>query len=79
MCPICGKPVRSDALTKKSCKLCGMLIDDSKPRYIHGTNSGKIHYFCCEKCRSSYLEITEDVEKERIQDQKENLAHAREN
>ncbi len=60
MCPICGKPVRSDALAKKSCKLCGMLIDDSKPHYIYSTNSGKKNlYFCCEICIKSYLDITE--------------------
>ncbi len=65
MCPICGKPVRSDALAKKSCKLCGMLIDDSKPQYIYRTNSGKSLYFCCERCRKSYLEIAEDAYKDR--------------
>ncbi len=65
MCPICRKPVRSDALVKKSCTLCGMLIDDSKPQYIYCTNSGKSLFFCCGRCRKSYLEIAEDAYKDR--------------
>jgi hypothetical protein len=55
VCPFCSKPVRSDALAKHSCKLCGMFIYDTEIQYIYDTSSGNSLYFCCEKCRKTYV------------------------
>jgi hypothetical protein len=55
VCPICSKPIRSDALIKEYCKLCGMLIDDAKLQFIYDTPTSDSFYFCCEKCLKMYI------------------------
>jgi YHS domain-containing protein len=55
LCPFCSKPVRSDALATLSCKLCGMFINDTETQYIYDTRTGNSLYFCCVKCRKTYL------------------------
>lgn len=55
LCPFCSKPVRSDALAKLSCKLCGMHIDDTEHQFIYDTEMGDSFYFCCERCRKIYI------------------------
>ena len=54
-CPLCSKPVRSDALAKKYCKLCGMFLDDSELQFIYDTPTGDSFFFCCEKCMKMYV------------------------
>lgn len=54
-CPLCSKPVRSDALAKKHCKLCGMFIDDTELQFIYDTDARVSFYFCCEKCMKMYI------------------------
>jgi YHS domain-containing protein len=55
VCPLCSKPVRSDALAKKHCKLCGMFLDDSELQFIYDNPKGDSFFFCCEKCMKMYI------------------------
>jgi YHS domain-containing protein len=55
VCPLCSKPVRSDALIKEYCKLCGMIVDDSELQFIYDAPTGDSFYFCCEKCMKTYI------------------------
>lgn len=44
-CIICDKEMISDALAKRYCKLCGMIIDINKKT------------FCCNSCKSKSKEV----------------------
>jgi len=55
ICPLCSKPVRSDALTREYCKLCGMIINYTEPLRVYTTKEEINHYFCCRKCMNTYL------------------------
>jgi hypothetical protein len=54
-CPLCSKPIRSDALAKNHCKLCGMFIDDTELQFIYDTPTGVSFHFCCERCMKMYI------------------------
>jgi hypothetical protein len=55
VCPLCSKPVRSDALARMHCKLCGMFIDDTELLFIYDAPTGDSFHFCCEKCMKMYI------------------------
>ncbi len=61
LCPLCSKPVRSDASAKKYCKLCGMFIDNSEPQFIYVTEEDVELCFCCEECMKKYVETFNPV------------------
>ncbi len=44
-CIICDKKMISDALAKRYCKLCGMIIDVNEKT------------FCCNSCKSKFKEV----------------------
>ena len=52
-CPICSKPIRSDAAIHEYCKLCGMGIPDTLEAPKLRTEGGTL-YFCCDICYSIY-------------------------
>ncbi|MCW4041837.1 MAG: hypothetical protein NWE83_13940 [Candidatus Bathyarchaeota archaeon] len=56
LCPICEQPIRSDALAKNYCKLCGMNIDTTKHERIDISVNGERQCFCCSKCMTTYIE-----------------------
>ncbi len=56
MCPICLKPVRSDASAERYCKLCGMFIDNTEPQFIYVVENDVELHFCCEGCMQRYVE-----------------------
>jgi hypothetical protein len=55
LCPICTKPVRSDASAKRYCKLCGMFIDDTEHQFIYVAEKDVELHFCCEECMKRYV------------------------
>ena len=61
LCPICTKPVRSDASVKKYCKLCGMFIDDAEMQFIYVAEGDVELHFCCDECMKRYVEIFNPV------------------
>jgi predicted RNA-binding Zn-ribbon protein involved in translation (DUF1610 family) len=54
-CPICLQPIRSDALTKHYCKLCGMNIDLTTPKHTFLSIKDERQHFCCPKCLTTYI------------------------
>ncbi len=65
LCPICTKPVRSDASAKKYCKLCGMFIADAGPHFTYFTEKDIEFHFCCEECMKKYVETFNSVKLKR--------------
>ena len=61
LCPICSKPVRSDASAKRYCKLCGMFIDNAEPQFIYVTEKDAELHFCYEECMKRYVETFNPV------------------
>jgi len=61
LCPICSKPVRSDGLAERYCKLCGMFIDNAEPQFIYVTEKDVELHFCCEECMQRYVETFNPV------------------
>ncbi len=54
-CPICNKVVRSDALVRIYCALCGMGIAELDRTVQYETLQGVKLNFCCDKCQEIYL------------------------
>jgi hypothetical protein len=54
-CPICLQPIRSDALTKQYCKLCGMNIDTTTSEHTFISINSERQHFCCSKCMTTYV------------------------
>jgi SAM-dependent methyltransferase len=46
ICPICEQPIRSDALAKNYCKLCGMNIDNKSHEHTFISINGEPQHFC---------------------------------
>ena len=59
-CPLCDKPVRSDANAEKLCALCGMAIYEDDPEATSIVVGGKRLHFCCPVCEDMYLTIRDE-------------------
>ena len=59
-CPLCDKPVRSDANAETLCALCGMAIYDDDPEATSIVVGGKRLDFCCPICEDMYVTVWDE-------------------
>jgi hypothetical protein len=57
ICPICIRPMRSDADAPSFCGLCSMAIDRTDTAPSAKGEDGEKLYFCCEWCLKIYSTI----------------------